>query len=103
MSEHVQAGIAKEADGGIKSVLSSALERLSPGYFALVMATGIVSVGLYLVGFMRLSTVLLWITAAAYVVLWGVYIWRSVRHRKAMRRELCGQAMGLVFFASFLG
>ncbi|AQS72670.1 tellurite resistance/C4-dicarboxylate transporter family protein [Corynebacterium ammoniagenes] len=103
MSEHVQAGIAKEADAGIKSVLSSALERLSPGYFALVMATGIVSVGLYLVGFMRLSTVLLWITAAAYVVLWGLYIWRAVRHRQAMRRDLRGPEMAFAYFTVVAG
>src|SRR5699024_5437788 len=103
MSEHVQAGIAKEADGGIKSVLSSALERLSPGYFALVMATGIVSVGLYLVGFVQLSTVLLWITAAACVVLWGLYIWRAVRHRQAMRRDLRGAAVALLFVRVVVG
>ncbi len=42
---------------------------LSPGYFALVMATGIVSVGLNDVGLTAPSRALLWAAAASYAIL----------------------------------
>src|SRR5699024_11612853 len=67
MSEMLQESPVKVAD--------SALERLSPGYFALVMGTGIVSVGLLLVGFEALSSALLWIAAESYEVVWGCCGW----------------------------
>ncbi len=50
--------------------MSAALRRLSPAYFGMVMATGIVSVAAYLLGFPWLAGVLLWINVGAYAILW---------------------------------
>ena len=46
-----------------------ALESLTPGYFALVMATGIISVGMKFEGFAAISWVLLVISASAFAIL----------------------------------
>ena len=47
----------------------NAVEGLTPGYFALVMATGIISVGMRLEGVVVISDALLAVTAAGYAVL----------------------------------
>lgn len=52
--------------------------RLAPGYFAAVMGTGIVSIGLHDVGLLIPSAALMWITVVLFVVLWVLYIWRAI-------------------------
>jgi tellurite resistance protein TehA-like permease len=58
---------------------AGSLENLSPSYFALVMATGIVSIASDLLGMPRIARALLGINAFAYAALWmpGVllYVW----------------------------
>lgn len=85
------------------TAFSMALERLSPGYFALVMGTGIVSVGLHLTGFDVLSAILLWIAAVSYAVLWVLYIWRAMTHRAAMLHNLRGPEMAFAYFTVVAG
>ena len=51
-------------DEGFAHRLSRAVESLTPGYFALVMASGIISVGMQLEGYALLSTVLLVVCGA---------------------------------------
>jgi len=58
-----------------------AVRTLSPGYFALVMGSGIVSVGLHLQDFSVLSLILLIVCAASYVVLLGLTAWRLLFFR----------------------
>ena len=99
MNEQLQ----EHAPDKFGGVFFDALERLSPGYFALVMATGIVSVGLYLVGFEALSTALLWIAAVSYVVLWVLYVWRAISHRQAMLHDLRGPEMAFAYFTVVAG
>lgn len=82
---------------------SEAIARLSPGYFALVMGTGIVSIGLHLTGFDLLSIVLLWIAAVSYVVLWVLYIWRAITHRSNMLQDLRGPEMAFAYFTVVAG
>ena len=54
---------------GISARVRRSVEGLTPGYFALVMASGIISVGMELEGFDALSTVLLVVCGFAFVVL----------------------------------
>lgn len=103
MNEQLQEHAPKESLTGFRGVFFDALERLSPGYFALVMATGIVSVGLYLVGFEALSTALLWIAAVSYVVLWVLYVWRAISHRQAMLHDLRGPELAFAYFTVVAG
>lgn len=50
--------------------LSDHIKNLSPSCFGMVMATGIVSVGMYFFGFGALSRVLFHLNCVVYVVLW---------------------------------
>lgn len=52
------------------------LEDWNPLYFALVMATGIVSIGTSLVGFARVGRVLFVVTAVAYIVVGALTVAR---------------------------
>lgn len=88
---------------GGESAFSEAIEHLSPGYFALVMGTGIVSIGLHLTGFVLLSVILLWIAAVSYVALWVLYIWRAISHRSAMLHDLRGPEMAFAYFTVVAG
>lgn len=83
--------------------LRAAVEGLSPGYFALVMGTGIVSIGLRAVGLETVSLVLLGVAAVAYVVLWALTLWRAIAYREAMLRDLRGPEMAFAYFTVVAG
>ncbi len=87
----------------VQSEFSRAIENLAPGYFALVMGTGIISVGLGMVGFQVVSAVLVGIAALCYVVLWVLYIWRAIRFRQAMLRDLRDPEKAFAYFTIVAG
>jgi tellurite resistance protein TehA-like permease len=60
----------------------AAVGRLSPGYFALVMASGIISDGLHQTGAAILSTLLLVVAAISFVLLVVLNGWRLARFRR---------------------
>lgn len=64
-----------------------ALAGLAPGYFALVMATGIMSVGLRTAGAEDAALVMLVLGLVAATVLAVLYIARWIRHRDRMRSD----------------
>ncbi len=82
--------------------VDAAVEGLTPGYFALVMATGIVSIGVRTNGLITVSTVLLGVATAAYVVLVALTAVRAVRHRAAMAADFAdpGRAFGFFTFVA---
>ena len=86
-----------------RSAFADALARLSPGYFALVMGTGIVSMGLHLSGFEAASLALLVIAAVSYGALWVLYLWRAVRYRAEMLADLRGPEMAFAYFTVVAG
>lgn len=55
---------------------SHLIANLSPGYFALVMATGIVSIGAHYCGLPLIADALVYINIAAYVILLAMYLFR---------------------------
>jgi len=83
--------------------LRQVIARLSPGYFALVMATSIVSIGCHLTGLTRLSVALLVIAVAAYVTLWAMFGWRAVAHRDRMLADLRDPEVSFGFFTVVAG
>ena len=85
------------------SAFQDALAQLSPGYFALVMGTGIVSIGLHLTGFDIASLALLGVAALCYAVLWALYLWRAFRHRERMLTDLRGPEMAFAYFTVVAG
>src|SRR5215471_9746338 len=91
------------------SVLNSSLQKPSfvedffPGYFALVMATGIVSLAMHFEGFPALPELLLWLNVFSYVVLWGITILRIVFFRSALIADLTHHARGVTFLTIVAG
>lgn len=86
-----------------RSAFKEAIAKFSPGYFALVMGTGIISVGLNLTGHTVLSHILLWISAISYVVLWALYIWRAITNTREVLHDLRGPEMAFAYFTVVAG
>lgn len=78
--------------------LDASIGSLYPGYFALVMATGIVSNAFYFVGHHSLSTTLLVVNLIAYPILVVATTARAVRHRRALRADLVNPRLVFSFF-----
>lgn len=79
------------------------VEKLTPGYFALVMASGIISIGLNLSGFRALSIALLVVCIVSYVVLVVLNVWRFVGHRPAMIDDFRDPKRAFGFFTFVAG
>jgi tellurite resistance protein TehA-like permease len=82
---------------------SSSLATLFPGYFALVMATGIVSLASHFMGMEPIAQVLLWINVVAYVVLWILTVARLAMYRQQLVNDLTGHARGVTFLTMVAG
>lgn len=79
------------------------MRTLSPGYFALVMATGIISVGLAQQRHAALSDALLGISVVAFAVLLALTGWRLAAHRTALIADVRDPAQGFGFFTFVAG
>jgi tellurite resistance protein TehA-like permease len=76
----------------------AAIRNLNPGYFALVMATGIVSRAVGSDGSARLSGILLALTIVCYVVLVVAYGWRLAGYRREFLADLADPRKAFAFF-----
>ena len=76
---------------------------LTPGNFALVMATGIISVGLQLVGVRWLSQILVVVAAVALGLLLILTMWRLVAHRDAVVADFLDPRRAFGFFTTIAG
>lgn len=83
--------------------LRHAVETLTPGYFAFVMATGIISIGMKFENFPTLSFLLLVLCAAAYITLLGLTAWRLVAYRSAITADFLDPARAFGFFTFVAG
>jgi len=80
-----------------------ALATLDPGYFAWVMASGIVSVGTDLLGYHLLSQVVLGVTVAAFVILTLAYAARLIWYRPFVRQSLSDPTTAMAYFTVVAG
>jgi tellurite resistance protein TehA-like permease len=87
MREHAQTE-AQDENSGFMNRLGKAARDLSPAYFALVMATGIVSIACDRTGFPTIAEVLLWLNVVQYLVLWVLTSWRLIRYRRELFDDL---------------
>ncbi len=71
---------------------------LYPGYFALVMATGIISNALFLEHYRALSTVLFAVNLIAYPTLWLLTLLRVMSAGKALWADLTSPKLVFAFF-----
>ncbi len=73
------------------------IEALYPGYFALVMATGIVSLGAHFEGMDLIARLLFWFNGLAYVVLWLLTVIRLLLFPRRLLGDLIDYARGVAF------
>ena len=71
---------------------------VSPGCFASVMATGIMSVGAHLKGLAVLSTILFWLAVVLYIFFLTLVIWRACSHSEELRTDLHNPSKAFGFF-----
>ncbi|MHB8294575.1 MAG: tellurite resistance/C4-dicarboxylate transporter family protein [Acidimicrobiales bacterium] len=80
-----------------------AVATLDPGYFAWVMATGIVSIGTDLLGYHLVSRLILGATAAVFVGLTAVYLARIVWFRPFVHQSLRDPSTAMAYFTVVAG
>ncbi|MGB7924146.1 MAG: tellurite resistance/C4-dicarboxylate transporter family protein [Pyrinomonadaceae bacterium] len=85
------------------SRIGQAAANLFPGYFALVMATGIISTAAYLLEMRALAWALLGITVVAYVVLWLLLLVRLTRFFPRVKADMTDHMRGPGFFTVVAG
>lgn len=83
--------------------ISTAVRGLTPGYFALVMASGIISVGMELGGFRLLSIFLLAVCVVSYAVLILLTVWRLIAYPQEMWNDLTAPRRAFGFFTFIAG
>jgi len=81
----------------------SAVATLFPGYFALVMATGIVSIAAHFLGMEPIAQGLLWFNVAAYIVLWALTITRIAKYRALFIADLISHGRSVLFLTIVAG
>jgi len=91
----VAVGLAGRARGTV--------ERLTPGYFALVMGTGIISVGMRLEGLDLLSAGLMALCAGAFAALVLLNAWRLVAYRASVVEDFRDPSRAFGFFTFVAG
>lgn len=73
------------------------LKELSPSYFAMSMATGIVSIGCQVLGLRPLAVALFAVDVAAYLALWVLSLLRVALFPRSMLADLASHQRGIGF------
>jgi tellurite resistance protein TehA-like permease len=76
---------------------------LFPGYFALVMATGIISIAAHLLEMRAIALVLLAVNVVAYVVLWLLLLTRLLLFFQRIKQDITDHVRGPGFFTVVAG
>ncbi len=85
------------------SRLRQNLATLNPAYFALVMATGIVSVACHLLAMRGIAAALFWFNTAAFLVLIALYGLRLAMFPRLFFADLIDHKRGVGFFTAVAG
>ena len=85
------------------ALLADTARDLFPGYFALVMATGVVSIACQLLGLPLLALPLVAIAWVAYLVLWGLTVTRIVLFPRRIAEDLSDHQRAPGFFTIVAG
>lgn len=81
----------------------SVVADLPPAYFALVMATGIVSIAAHLLGFGVIALALLWLNIIFYAVLWLLTLTRILVFPRRLLADLADLKRGTGFLTAVAG
>lgn len=85
------------------SKFDAVAKEFLPAYFAMVMATGIVSIALYLYRFFSLSDFLFYFNILAYIGLWIISAYRIMFHSDRYLADIGDHARGPGFFTIIAG
>ncbi len=83
--------------------MKQAVATLNPGYFALVMGTCIVSIGVNTNGLTLVSDVMMWLAVVGYAVLIVATVWRAVAYPAELRADFTDPRRGFGFFTFVAG
>lgn len=83
--------------------IGSWLASMESGYFAAVMATGIVSIGLRLLGHTVLAEIMLVATIVAFVILLPAYLMRAARFPRRFMASLKDPSSAVAYFTLVAG
>ena len=86
-----------------RSGLLQAAANLFPGYFAVVMATGIISIAAHLLQMRTAALALLVINAVAYVILWALLGVRLILFFPRIKADIADHVRGPGFFTVVAG
>jgi tellurite resistance protein TehA-like permease len=98
MTRSAGAGAPDERPGSLAGRVCQQVRDLYPGYFALVMATGIVSNAAHYLGHGRLSDFLMAVNLAAFPLLLVMFATRAVRFRRELWADLMNPRLVFSFF-----
>ncbi|MBZ0203686.1 MAG: tellurite resistance/C4-dicarboxylate transporter family protein [Ignavibacteria bacterium] len=80
--------------------INADIKALSPSYFAMVMATGIVSIAAHLLDIKIAALVLFWLNILTYIIIWFLFIVRIIRYRKEVIDDIVNHTRSTGFFTS---
>jgi tellurite resistance protein TehA-like permease len=100
MAPEAPAATAHEPSAPAPAPAGSGLRQMHPAYFAMAMATGIVSVSCYLLGFRTLAVGLFWLNVAIYAGLWALTLLRLARYPAEFLADLTSHGRGVGFFTT---
>ncbi len=83
--------------------LKDSVKDLSPAYFAMVMATGIVSIAAHLLGMSFVAVALFWLNIIVYLVLWFLNVLRVIWFAGNFFSDMVDHKRGPGFFTSIAG
>lgn len=84
-------------------IIKKEIATLFPAYFALVMSTGIVSIGAYLLQFTTIAHTLLYINIVAYLCLWALLLLRLFFYFRLLADDLSDHARSAGFLTIVAG
>ena len=83
--------------------LKESVKDLSPAYFAMVMATGIISIAAHLLGMSFVAVALFWLNIVTYLVLWFLNVLRVIWFTSQFFTDMVDHKRGPGFFTSIAG
>ncbi|WP_018614036.1 tellurite resistance/C4-dicarboxylate transporter family protein [Segetibacter koreensis] len=79
------------------------IKSFSPAYFALVMATGIVSIAAHLLQFEFISNILFWLNNLEFVILLAIFLLRLILFSSQFANDLSAHAKGAGYLTLVAG
>ena len=83
--------------------LKETVKGLAPAYFAMVMATGIISIAAHLLGMPLVAVALFWLNIFTYLVLWFLNVLRVIWFTRQFFSDMVDHKRGPGFFTSIAG